>query len=142
MPIPALASYAAAVAGVTASTIVLDREGDERAGLRTTAVVLGERGTSALGVALLAAALVLGVLARDPVAVVGSAVSVGLAAAAHRSDDRRSRIRANQFGVAAFVLAAGFFSPYVLVLVAAVTLASRAYYRSRFGFAYPGPGTP
>ncbi len=64
-----IGSYAAAVAGVTASTIVLDREGDERSGLRTTAVVVGERGTSLAGVLLLAAAAAMGLFARDPVAV-------------------------------------------------------------------------
>ncbi len=134
-----LVSYAAAVAGVTASTIVLDRDGDRRTGLRTTAVVIGERATSLLGVALLASAFAFGLIANDIVAVTGSAVSFALAVRAHRRADRASRIGANQLGVAAFAFAASVFSPYLLVLLVIVTLGSRLYYRRRFGLVYPGP---
>ncbi len=134
-----IGSYVAAVGGVTASTIVLDREGDERAGLRTTAVALGERGASLVGVLLLAAAAALGLLARDAVAVGGAFIALAFAVRAHARGDRASRIRANQLGVAAFGLFAALFSPYVLVLAALVVLGSRRYYRGRFGFAYPGP---
>jgi len=136
-----IGSYVAAVAGVTASTIVLDREGDERMGLRTTAVAVGERGTSLAGVLLLAVAAVMGILSRDPVAVTGSFAALALAVRAHARRDRASRISANQLGVAAFGLAAACFSPYILVLSGAVVLGSRTYYRRRFGFAYPGPGS-
>lgn len=94
-----------------------------------------------MGVVLLAAAVAMGLLGRDPVALVGSLVALALAVRAHTRGDRASRIRANQLGVAAFGLAAAFFSLYVLVLAAVVVLWSRLYYRRRFGFAYPGPGS-
>jgi len=44
--------------------------------------------------------------------------------------------------VAAYALAFGFRDPYLLVLLAAVFVASRVYYRHRFGLQYPGRGTP
>jgi len=132
-------SYAAAVAGVTASTVVLDREGDERAGLRTTAVALGETRTSLIGVLLLAAALGLALVARAPAAGVAALAALGLALVAHVRGDRAARVRSIQLGVGAFALSASFYSPYLLVLAVLVTLASRAYYRRRFGFVYPGP---
>ncbi len=134
-----VAAYATAVAGVTASTVIPDREGDERGQLRTTAVVLGDRMTSLLSVVLLAGATLLGVAARDPVAAGASGVACVAAVIAHRSGRREVRVRLNQVAVAAYALLAGVFSPYLLALVAAVTLGSRAYYRRRFGFAYPGP---
>jgi lycopene elongase/hydratase (dihydrobisanhydrobacterioruberin-forming) len=48
-----------ALAGLYLPTTVVDREADERAGVRTTAVVLGVRGTFELGFALWAASAVL-----------------------------------------------------------------------------------
>jgi 4-hydroxybenzoate polyprenyltransferase len=139
LPVLSLLSYAAAVGGVTASTIVLDRDGDRQAGLRTTAVALGGRVTSLVGLLLLTVAVLLGLAAMDPVAVGGSVVSLALALRAHRRMDRASRVSANQLGVAAFALGASVFSPYLLVLLVGVVAASRAYYRRRFGFSYPGP---
>ena len=135
------ASYALSVAGIIASTTVLDVEGDRAQGLRTAAVVLGTRGAGSAAVAALVLAAVLGGIGRDVLGLAAPLLSVPLLIVARRSEARRDRIVANQLAVVAFAIIAGGQAPYLLVLLAAVYFGSRAYYRARFGFAYPGPGT-
>ncbi len=135
-------SYALAVAGITASTTIPDSEGDRATGLLTTVSKLGERATSLLALILLCVALVVGVIAREPVAALGSLLSLPALIRAHASGRRRDRTRGNQIAVAVFALLVSIWSPYLLVLLVAVVAASRLYYRTRFGISYPGPGTP
>ncbi len=135
------ACYALAVAGIIASTTVPDVEGDRASGLRTTAVALGERGAGVLSLALIATAALVGGIARDLPGLAGSVLSLPLLLRAHLTGARADRIIANQAAVAAFALAMVARSLYPTVLFIAVALLSRAYYRRRFGFAYPGPGT-
>lgn len=132
--------YGAAVAGVIASTTIPDEKGDRLLGLRTSVVVLGERGTSLLSVWLLAAAVVAGLLLREPVAVLGSLLSMPLMLRAHATRAGRDRVLADQASVGAFALVAAFRAPLILVLMAAAYLASRAYYRVRFDLTYPEIG--
>ena len=134
--------YTVAVAGVTASTTVLDVEGDRAEGLRTTAAVLGERAASVLTLVLVAAAGIAGGLLRDPLGFFGPLLSLPLLVRAHRTEERSHRITANQVMVAAFALVAAARAPYLLVLLALVYFGSRGYYRARFGVSYPGSGTP
>lgn len=134
--------YTLAVAGVTASTTVLDVEGDRSEGLRTTAAVLGSRGASVLTLVLVAAAAVLGALIRDPLGFAGPLLSLPLLVRAHVTGERSHRIMANQVMVALFALVASVWSPVLLLLLALVYFGSRAYYRARFDMTYPGTGTP
>ncbi len=138
---PAIA-YATAVAAVIASTTIPDVPGDRALGLRTTAVVLGPRKTSGLVIFLLALAGVIGWWSRDLVAFLGPVLSLPLYVRAHRTGRRAHRLAASQMAVAAFALVAGFRSPVLIGLLACVYFGTRAYYRARFGMAYPGPGTP
>lgn len=133
--------YALAVAGIIASTTVPDIEGDRASRLRTTAVVLGDRSASILSLSLVAVAALVGAVARDLPGVLGSAASLPLLVRAHVTRARADRTAANQVAVGAFAVAVAARSVYPIVLLAAVTVVSRAYYRRRFGFAYPGPGT-
>ncbi len=139
--LPAL-SYMLAVAGITASTTIPDLEGDEAAGLSTTVSVLGKKATSLLALVLLVAAAVAGAIAREPVAVLGSVVSIPGLVRAHVSGRREDRTRANQVAVMVFALFVCLWSPYLLIIVGCVIAASRVYYQKRFGISYPGPGTP
>jgi 4-hydroxybenzoate polyprenyltransferase len=139
--IGACGCYALAVAGIIASTTVPDLEGDRASGQRTTAVAIGERGASLVSLALLAAAALVGAVVRDLPGLLGSAVSLPLLLRAHLTRARADRTTANQVGVAAFAVAVAARSLYPLILLAAVTILSRAYYSRRFGFSYPGPGT-
>jgi 4-hydroxybenzoate polyprenyltransferase len=134
--------YSLAVAGVTASTTVLDVDGDRSEGLRTTAAVLGERGASTLTLVLVAAACAAGAVIRDPLGFFGPLLSLPLLARAHFTGARSHRIAANQIMVAAFVLVASVRAPALILLLTVVYFGSRAYYRARFGFSYPGAGTP
>jgi 4-hydroxybenzoate polyprenyltransferase len=140
--IPLGLTYTLAVAGVTASTTVLDVEGDRALGLRTTAAVLGGSGASALTLVLVAAAGLMGAVLRDPLGFLGPVLSLPLLIRAHVTRDRAHRIAANQFMVAAFAVVAAMRAPYLLLLLALVYFGSRGYYRARFGFSYPGAGTP
>ncbi|MFH1689589.1 MAG: UbiA prenyltransferase family protein [Candidatus Eisenbacteria bacterium] len=140
--VPVGLTYTLAVAGVTASTTVLDVEGDRSEGLRTTAAVLGARGASALSLVLVGAAGVAGALFRDPLGFFGPLLSLPLLVRAHVTRVRSDRIAANQSMVAAFALVASVRAPYLLLLLALVYFGSRGYYRTRFGLSYPGSGTP
>lgn len=135
-------SYSLAVAGVIASTTILDIEGDEAAGYRTAGVVLGASGTSAVALALMVAAATVGWFSRSIMGLFGPLLSLPLMLRAHRSGHRSDRIAANQIAVAVFALIAGARVPLLLVLMAVVYLGARAYYRARFGIAFPGRGTP
>jgi hypothetical protein len=44
--------------------------------------------------------------------------------------------------VGAVAVVASIRAPYLLPLLAVVYFGSRSYYRARFGFSYPGAGTP
>jgi len=134
--------YTVAVAGVTASTTLPDVEGDRAAGLRTTAVVLGEQRTSRLAMQLIALTAVVGWFAMDPLAIYGSVLALPVMLLAHNTEERKHRLAANQIMVAVFLLVASYRAPYLLALLALVYLGSRVYYRARFDIAYPGPGTP
>lgn len=135
------ACYALAVAGIIASTTIPDVEGDRASGLSTTAVALGERGASALSMALVASGAIAGGIARDVPGLAGSLLSLPLLLRAHLTGKRTHRTTANQAAVAAFAVAMVGRSLYPAILLVAVAALSRAYYRRRFGFAYPGPGT-
>jgi 4-hydroxybenzoate polyprenyltransferase len=134
--------YALAVAGVTASTTLPDVEGDRAAGLRTAAVVLGEKRASQVTMQLIALAAVAGWFLLDPLAIYGSVLSLPALLLAHNTEERQHRLAANQIMVAVFLLVASYRAPYLLGLLALVYFGSRAYYRARFDIAYPGPGTP
>ena len=133
--------YTTLVAGVTASTTILDMEGDRAAGLRTTAAVLGERSTSWLTLALVGAAGVAGAVLRDALTL-ASLPALLLLGRAHITGRRADRILGNQGGVAVFALVAAVRAPVLFALLAVVVLGSRLYYRRRFGISYPGRGTP
>jgi 4-hydroxybenzoate polyprenyltransferase len=134
-------SYALAVAGIIASTTVLDADGDRALGMRTTAVVLGTEGAGRAAMAAVVLAAVVGCLARDVVGIVGALASLPLLIRSHVTGARAHRIAAHQAAVAVFAVVVAVRSPLLLVLLVAVYVGSRAYYRSRFGLAYPGPGT-
>lgn len=136
------AVYGLAVAGIIASTTILDVAGDRKAGLRTTAVVLGERGAGLLAIALLAVAGLFGLVLGDAVAALGPLLSLPLLVRAERSGRRPDRIAAHQVAVAVFAVLVGVHAVYLLFGVAAIYFVSRFYYRIRFGFVYPGRGTP
>ncbi len=141
-PTATVAGYALAVAGLIASTTIPDVEGDRAEGLRTTGVVLGRGATSLLAVLLMAGAAALGLLGRDAAGAAAAAVGFALLLNAHLRGTRQARILASQGTVVAYALAAGLTAPYLLVLMVAVALGARVYYRRRFGIAYPGRGTP
>lgn len=135
-------SYALAVAGVIASTTILDIRGDETQRAATTGAVLGARRTSWLAICLLVLAAAVGWFARDVIGFFGPVLSLPLFMKAHLSGRRSDRIAGNQIAVAVFALLVGMRLPLMLVLLAATYAGTRAYYKARFGLAFPGRGTP
>ena len=134
------ASYGLATAGVIASTTIPDIPGDAGLSVRTTGVVLGESATSGLAIVLVAAAAVVGGIARDALGFFAPLLSLPLLIRAHGTRERSDRIAANQVAVAVFAVIVGVRLPYLLVLFALVYLGSRFYYRARFGLTYPEAG--
>lgn len=135
-------AYAPAVAGVIASTTILDIPGDVAQRAATTGAILGVRRTSALAVGLLAVGAGAGWLVRDSMGLLGPLVSLPLFLRAHASGRRPHRIAANQVAVAAFSILVGIRAPLMLALLAVVYFGTRAYYWARFGLRFPGKGTP
>jgi 4-hydroxybenzoate polyprenyltransferase len=133
-------SYGLATAGVIASTTLPDIPGDARLAVRTTGVVLGEAATSAVAIALVACAAIVGGIARDALGLFGPILSLPLLVRAHATRKRSDRIAANQVAVAVFTLIVGARLPYLIVLFALVYLGSRLYYARRFGLTYPETG--
>jgi 4-hydroxybenzoate polyprenyltransferase len=114
-----------------------DRPGDAATGKRTIAVVLGRSG--ALGVAL--ALLVLAALTAyvsQYVLLFYLAVGSGfmVVAALFLGGDASVRFAAKA-PLLVLTLAAGYLYPFYLLFVVALLLATRAYYRRRFGVIYP-----
>ena len=85
---------------------------------------------------------VVGWLVHDVTGLYGSVLAIPLLIRAHSSGRRADRIAANQVGVGLFALLIGVRIPLMLVLLALVYVGTRAYYRARFGLAFPGKGTP
>jgi len=134
------ASYSLLAGGIIASATVLDVDGDRAQGMRTAATVLGVRRAGLTAIIALVVAAILGGIGRDAVGFAVPLLSLPLLVRAQRTGDRSHRIMAGEFAVGVLALVAGVRAPYLLVLLAMVYFGSRAYYRARFGFAYPGPG--
>ncbi|MBD3368175.1 MAG: hypothetical protein GF405_08415 [Candidatus Eisenbacteria bacterium] len=140
-PLLETAGYAAAVAGLIASTTIPDVEGDRAEGLNTIGVALGARRTGLVALGLMSGAVAFAALSADAAGLVAALAGFGLLLQAQLRRSRAARVLASQWTVAAYVLVAAFFDPYLLVLLAIVVLSSRVYYRRRFDVAYPGRGT-
>jgi len=125
------------VGAITALTMIPDREGDAATGKRTIAVVFGPRHTLAVAFVLMTFAAYIAFSSKyAPLFyLAGLAALFILAALIFRSN--KLVLLAIKLPLLLMTLLAGFFYPgYVLFLVVLI-LATRIYYRKRFGRLYP-----
>jgi len=125
------------VAGVFLHTALVDAGGDRKAGLRTTAVLLGERGTSTLAFAMLVLAIVSGALIGEPyptLAAIGSSPFFlwGLI----RPGEKGSSL-AFQWGSLLFILPLVIRAPWFGLFLVVLIALTRIYYKFRFQMVYP-----
>ncbi|MCX5800695.1 MAG: UbiA family prenyltransferase [Candidatus Eisenbacteria bacterium] len=129
--------FALCVAGVFVLTALVDREGDERSGFKSTGVALSLKQGVWLALVLVVMALVLAVLVENRLATIGSALSLPLfAGAALRGNSRSAKI-AYRCSSAVFVLMVGVINPLFLAVVLVLLGLSRVYYSKRFSLGYP-----
>jgi 4-hydroxybenzoate polyprenyltransferase len=126
-------------------TAILDVDGDRATGKATTAVLIGARPAALLALVLASGGLVAAWWGPgDRLTVTLLACSLGLfvfGAASHLRDSP-GRNRASSYIVQGATLvvtvAAVVVEPRYLALVLPIVVASRYYYRERFGLSYPG----
>ncbi len=129
--------FAAAIGGIYLLTTIPDMAGDELAGKRTAAVVLGEAGALILGAVLLVLSAYLGF--RNEFILLGSisVAAAGLAAIALIVKRREALKLAIVLPIVLLTLLAGVFYPVYLLFIVVLVILTRVYYRRRLGITYP-----
>lgn len=118
-------------------TTIPDRAGDQLAGKRTAAVILGTMITMLLALALMLLSAVVAYRSEFPLLVLLSLASstVILLAVVIRSD--RMPLLAAKVPIALLTLLAGYFYPLYLLFIIVLIAATRVYYARRFNMTYP-----
>lgn len=126
-----------AVAAIHILTTIPDRTGDAATGKRTIAVLLNKRLSLLLAFALLlGAAWVANASNHFDLTVLSLAAAViSLVSLFFRSD--RSVLFAAKMPLLLLILMAAYYYPIYLLFVVALLIATRIYYRYRFGIVYP-----
>lgn len=137
----ASAPYVLSVGAVFMFTAVLDMEGDEAVGFRTSAVALGARWSTLLGCALMLCACGLGFWTGDQPVGIAAAIASPLylrsAVRVWRGGLDRQMTRASQCAILALSVAAVFHAPWYALILGLTVLWARVYYAWRFGMRYP-----
>jgi 1,4-dihydroxy-2-naphthoate octaprenyltransferase len=131
-----------AVGAVFAATTVVDEPGDRSAGAQTLAVALGPPRTRAVACALLLLSIASSVATRATASLALAAASLPFMLLAWRGPSRRSDHLAFQVAAGLPALTAAWLAPLFGAALVSTALATRAYYRVRFGWGYPHLGAP
>ena len=132
--------YATAVSAVYLGTTIMDHVGDAAVGKQTFAVRYGARATSWVISTLIAASVLLAGVLGDWWMAAASVCAIGPLPWLLRSPSRVSAERVVKTAVLALSVVVAIRWPMLGVLAAATFLASRIYYRRRFGIQYPNFG--
>ncbi len=135
-----LLPYPLAVASVHMVTALADIEADRGSGLVTSGVLAGPVTGMRIAAGLMFAAAASALLVGNRPALFASLLSLPFLAAgsSRRKESSAGRILLPaKIATLVFALAAGFFFPLFIPLLAAVILATRIYYKRRFGISYP-----
>ncbi|MCU0638799.1 MAG: UbiA family prenyltransferase [Candidatus Krumholzibacteria bacterium] len=135
-----LLPYPLAVASVHMVTALADIEADRGSGLGTSGVLAGPGTGMRIAAGLMCAAAASALLVGNRPALFASLLSLPLlvAAASGMKEPAAGRILLPaKIATLVFALAAGFFFPLFIPLLAAVIIATRIYYKRRFGISYP-----
>jgi 4-hydroxybenzoate polyprenyltransferase len=129
--------YVFLVGGVFLHTAVVDREGDRKAGLRTTSVLLRERASSAAALALLALSCLSGFRLGEPYATLAGIGAAPFFLAALVFPGRKASTLSYQWGSLLFVLLLVIRVPLFGLFLIGLVAVTRLYYRLRFHMVYP-----
>ena len=136
-----LLPYPLAVASVHLVTTLADIEGDRRSGFTTSGAVLGARRGFIVSTVLMIAAIAAAALIGNRIAFYASLLSLPAFLVPGRLRDESSAASAvllpAKVATLVFSIIAGILYPLYLPVLAAVILATRRYYRKRFGISYP-----
>jgi len=133
----AAAPYFLLMCGGSISSTIPDMEGDRGDGKRTTAVALGALPAHVLATVLVAAGAIAGAVGGDRLALFCGAAALPLYLV-HLSVRRTATMEAcYKVGGAAAMLAAAAVEPVLAVAGLLTYLATRWYFRARFGVSYP-----
>ncbi|MEW5797203.1 MAG: UbiA family prenyltransferase [Candidatus Zixiibacteriota bacterium] len=128
-----------AVGGVYALTTIPDRVGDAATGKATVAVILGRTGALAVAVALLILAGITAWNSNHLLLVALAAVALVLTVIALIARSEAVVRIAPKTPLLLLTVIAGYWYPIYLLIVVALLWGTRAYYKRRFGVAYPEP---
>ncbi len=137
LPIARTLPYMLIVGGVFLHTALVDEEGDRKAGMRTTAILLGGRSAGIAALLLLVAAAVAGIVVEEPYAALASIGAAPFFVWAVFLPGRKGSTLAYQWGSLLFVLLLVIREPFFGLWLAVLVAATRLYYRFRFGMVYP-----
>jgi 4-hydroxybenzoate polyprenyltransferase len=129
--------YALAMAGIFLNTCIPDEAGDRLAGDRTSCVVFGRSAVARWALILTAAAAAVGILTGEMLCVLAVAASLPALVAVSAEPDPASSVVASQLAARSLLVLVCVKAPVFAVITVAVYVASRAYYRRRFGVGYP-----
>jgi chlorophyll synthase len=129
--------YVLSVGGVFLNTTIPDISGDEKAGDRTTGVLLGRRKTGLLSSLFLFFALVSSLVVRDPVCFIASSIALPLFLFAVLKDEVRFYLISIRIGAPLLVIFTAFLYPYYLLLLIITFISLKFYYKKRFSLSYP-----
>ena len=134
---PRAIPYVLLVGAVFLHTALVDQEGDRKAGLRTSAILLGERGTSVTAVLLLVAACGVGAYLREPYASLAALGAFPFFLWGVVSPGLKGSTLGYQWGSLLFVLLLIIQEPWFGLFIVLLVFFTRMYYRFRFHLVYP-----
>lgn len=129
--------YMLLVAAVFLHTAVVDRPGDEKAGLKTSATVLGDRGSSIAAMISLAAAFGTGLWLGEPYPPVAALGGLFFFVWGLFFPGKKGSTLSYQWASLIFILLMVIRFPLFGALLVLIVAATRIYYRLRFQMVYP-----
>ncbi|MBN2226278.1 MAG: UbiA family prenyltransferase [candidate division Zixibacteria bacterium] len=125
------------VAATYLLTVIPDRAGDEKAGKRTYATMLTDRTIIITALALLAGSILVSLLLLHHLLVPISTIGFGLCLFALISKQPSHVLLACKVPILLLSLLAGYYYPGYFIFLVVLLVATRIYYRRRFGIPYP-----
>ncbi len=132
--------YVFSVGAVFVNTTVPDIPGDQKAGDRTTGVLLGMRRALILSSILLSCAAIGSLFLRDWVCLAASLWSLPLFIRSAIRADLKSCFQSMRIGAPSLVVLTGVLFPPFLILLLLAFFSMRVYYKQRLGILYPTVG--
>lgn len=129
--------YVFSVGGVFLNTTIPDMTGDEKAGNRTTGVLLGKKKTGLLSAIFLFMALLSSVLFKDLICFTASLLALPFFLIAILKDKMRYYFLSIRIGAPLLVLLTVLLFPLYLPLLVITYFSLRGYYKKRFDYLYP-----